>query len=120
VRCDEYLRSDAKARSGASLGRLLNLCDGRCLSQVEFEPLGPAEAARWLGTGTAAPEAPLTLARLYALREHRPGSTATDQPGATCGGRGSRANAGRSPRGDGLFLSATVCACVSWATHREW
>jgi hypothetical protein len=108
--CDEYLRSDAKARSGASLGRLLNLCDGilghglkvlvllttnedvgrlhpaitrpgRCLSQVEFEPLGPAEAARWLGPGAAAPEAPLTLAQLYALREHRPGGTATDQLG---------------------------------------
>jgi hypothetical protein len=106
--CDEYLRSDAKARSGASLGRLLNLCDGilghglkvlvllttnedvgrlhpaitrpgRCLSQVEFEPLGPAEAARWLGTGAA--EAPLTLAQLYALREHRPGGTATDPLG---------------------------------------
>lgn len=26
--CDEYLRSDAKSRAGASLGRLLNLCDG--------------------------------------------------------------------------------------------
>jgi hypothetical protein len=71
--CDEYLRADAKLRAGASLGRLLNLCDGilghglkvlvllttnedigrlhpaitrpgRCLSQVEFEPLSPAEA----------------------------------------------------------------------------
>lgn len=98
--CDEYLRSDAKLRSGASLGRLLNLCDGilghglkvlvllttneevgrlhpaitrpgRCLSQVEFEPLSPAEARTWLGNGASAPEAPVTLASLYAQREHR-------------------------------------------------
>ena len=98
--CDEYLRSDAKLRSGASLGRLLNLCDGilghglkvlvllttnehvgrlhpaitrpgRCLSQVEFEPLSPAEARAWLGSGVAAPEAPMTLAQLFAVREQR-------------------------------------------------
>lgn len=109
--CDEYLRADAKERSGASLGRLLNLCDGilghglkvlvllttnedvgrlhpaitrpgRCLSQVEFEPLGPAEARRWLGTRAVAPEAPTTLAQLYALREHRSaGPAVTGEPG---------------------------------------
>jgi hypothetical protein len=96
--CDEYLRADAKLRAGASLGRLLNLCDGilghglrvlvllttnedvgrlhpaitrpgRCLSQVEFAPLSAAESRRWLGG--AAPEAPLTLAELFALREQR-------------------------------------------------
>jgi hypothetical protein len=96
--CDEYLRADAKLRAGASLGRLLNLCDGilghglkvlvllttnedvgrlhpaitrpgRCLSQVEFAPLSAAESRRWLGS--AAPEGPLTLAELYALREQR-------------------------------------------------
>lgn len=105
--CDEYLRADAKERAGASLGRLLNLCDGilghglkvlvllttnedvgrlhpaitrpgRCLSQVEFEPLAPAEARAWLGAGRGVPEAPLTLAQLYALRESRPDTTATD------------------------------------------
>lgn len=98
--CDEYLRADAKLRSGASLGRLLNLCDGilghglkvlvllttneevgrlhpaitrpgRCLSQVEFEPLSPAEARAWLGGEAAAPEAPVTLASLFAQREQR-------------------------------------------------
>jgi hypothetical protein len=98
--CDEYLRADAKLRSGASLGRLLNLCDGilgyglkvlvllttnedvgrlhpaitrpgRCLSQVEFEPLSPAEARAWLGDGGTAPDGPVTLASLFAQREHR-------------------------------------------------
>lgn len=98
--CDEYLRTDAKLRSGASLGRLLNLCDGilghglkvlvllttneevgrlhpaitrpgRCLSQVEFEPLSPAEARTWLGGAAAAPEGPVTLASLFAQREQR-------------------------------------------------
>lgn len=98
--CDEYLRSDAKVRAGASLGRLLNLCDGilghglkvlvllttnedvgrlhpaitrpgRCLSQVEFELLSRAEAQEWLGKGFAAPERPMTLAELYAVREAR-------------------------------------------------
>lgn len=98
--CDEYLRSDAKVRAGASLGRLLNLCDGilghglrvlvllttnedvgrlhpaitrpgRCLSQVEFEALSQREAQSWLGPDAAAPERTLTLAELYALREKR-------------------------------------------------
>ena len=105
--CDEYLRADAKERAGASLGRLLNLCDGilghglkvlvllttnedvgrlhpaitrpgRCLSQVEFEPLAPAEARAWLGTGHGVPEASLTLAQLYALRESRPDGTVSE------------------------------------------
>jgi SpoVK/Ycf46/Vps4 family AAA+-type ATPase len=100
--CDEYLRA------GASLGRLLNLCDGilghglrvlvllttnedvgrlhpaitrpgRCLRQVEFEPLAPAEARAWLGAGSGAPEAPMTLAQLYALRESRPDGTAAER-----------------------------------------
>ncbi|MEU2351345.1 DUF5925 domain-containing protein [Modestobacter sp. NPDC049651] len=98
--CDEYLRSDAKLRAGASLGRLLNLCDGilghglrvvvllttnedlgalhpaitrpgRCLSAVEFSPLSPAEAQAWLGPDSPAPTGPVTLAELYALREER-------------------------------------------------
>ncbi|WP_448616253.1 DUF5925 domain-containing protein [Modestobacter sp. URMC 112] len=98
--CDEYLRTDAKQRAGASLGRLLNLCDGilghglrvvvllttnedvgslhpaitrpgRCLSAVDFTRLSPAEARAWLGPGGAAPPRPATLAELYALREQR-------------------------------------------------
>lgn len=98
--CDEYLRADAKQRSGASLGRLLNLCDGilghglkvvvllttnedlgslhpaitrpgRCLSQVDFAPLSPAEAGAWLGGAGPTPTRPTTLAELYALREDR-------------------------------------------------
>jgi hypothetical protein len=98
--CDEYLRSDAKLRAGASLGRLLNLCDGilghglkvlvllttnedvgrlhpaitrpgRCLSQVEFEPLSPAAARRWLGDVVVGPVRPMTLGELYAVRESR-------------------------------------------------
>jgi hypothetical protein len=98
--CDEYLRSDAKVRAGASLGRLLNLCDGilghglkvlvllttnedlgrlhpaitrpgRCLSQVEFELLSRAEAQAWLGEGAEPPECPMTVAELFAVREAR-------------------------------------------------
>lgn len=98
--CDEYLRTDAKLRAGASLGRLLNLCDGilghglrvvvllttnedvgtlhpaitrpgRCLSAVEFPPLSPAEAQAWLGPDSPAPPGPVTLAELYAIREER-------------------------------------------------
>ena len=111
--CDDYLRSDAKVRAGASLGRLLNLCDGilghglkvlvllttnedvgrlhpaitrpgRCLSQVEFERLSQAEAQTWLGDGAAAPERPMTLAELYAIREER--QHRTDAAQAPLGG----------------------------------
>ena len=107
--CDEYLAADAKLRSGASLGRLLNLCDGilghglkvlvllttnedvgrlhpaitrpgRCLSQVEFEPLSPAEARTWLGGEAVAPEAPMTLAALFAQREQRTQAGARREP----------------------------------------
>lgn len=111
--CDEYLRSDAKLRAGASLGRLLNLCDGilghglnvlvllttnedvgrlhpaitrpgRCLSQVQFEPLSPAEARAWLGSDAAAPEGPMTLAALFAHREQR--ARPADRPDPEPGG----------------------------------
>lgn len=93
--CDEYLRSDARQRSGASLGRLLNLSDGilgqglrcltllstneeigrlhpavtrpgRCLAGVRFDRFTPAEAAHWLGRPVDNRD--LTLAELYALR----------------------------------------------------
>ena len=103
--CDEYLRSDAKQRSGASLGRLLNLCDGilghglrvlvllttnedlgglhpaitrpgRCLARVEFDEFSPQESESWLDGAAPAPERPATLAELYALAEHRPAVTA--------------------------------------------
>jgi hypothetical protein len=98
--CDDYLRSDAKERAGASLGRLLNLCDGilghglqvlvllttnedvgglhpavtrpgRCLAQVRFDRLSRAESAAWLGDLATAPEGPTSLAELYALAERR-------------------------------------------------
>lgn len=99
--CDEYLRADAKARAGASLGRLLNLSDGilghglqvilllttnepldqlhpavtrpgRCLNQTEFLPLSPKEARVWLGGDHAQPpEGATTLAELFAIRERR-------------------------------------------------
>ena len=107
--CDEYLAADAKLRSGASLGRLLNLCDGilghglkvlvllttneevgrlhpaitrpgRCLSQIEFEPLSPAEARNWLGSEEAAPEGPMTLAALFARREQREQAGVSREP----------------------------------------
>ncbi|MGY2129432.1 DUF5925 domain-containing protein [Blastococcus sp. SYSU DS0617] len=107
--CDEYLAADAKLRSGASLGRLLNLCDGilghglkvvvllttnedvgrlhpaitrpgRCLSQVEFEPLSAAEARAWLGDDGGAPEGPMTLASLFAQREQRAQSGGRREP----------------------------------------
>ena len=98
--CDEYLRTDAKLRAGASLGRLLNLCDGilghglrvlvllttnedvgslhpaitrpgRCLSAVEFARLSRERAQRWLGADVPALAGAVTLAELYALREER-------------------------------------------------
>jgi len=109
--CDEYLHADAKQRAGASLGRLLNLCDGilghglqvvvllttneevgrlhpaitrpgRCLDRTEFLPLSAGEAAAWLGPDVAAPGREATLAELYAIREQRGlAVTADDAPG---------------------------------------
>lgn len=93
---DEYLRSDARARSGPALGRLLNLTDGllgrgsdtivllttnddlgrlhpavtrpgRCMSTVEFPALNAAEAANWCSPGISTPPAGATLAELFAL-----------------------------------------------------
>ncbi|WP_242658330.1 DUF5925 domain-containing protein [Klenkia brasiliensis] len=109
--CDEYLHADAKQRAGASLGRLLNLCDGilghglqvvvllttneevgrlhpaitrpgRCLDRTEFLPLSAREAAAWLGPDTTPPGREATLAELYAVREQRTlGVTDHDTPG---------------------------------------
>jgi Domain of unknown function (DUF5925)/ATPase family associated with various cellular activities (AAA) len=102
---DELLRADARAVSGQALSRLLNLTDGmigqglnlalllttnepvgqlhpavtrpgRCLAEVTFTELPPAEAAAWLGDGHSRPERPVTLAELYALR----GDVATSTP----------------------------------------
>jgi hypothetical protein len=92
---DEYLRSDARARSGPGLGRLLNASDGllgrgskalillttnddlgrlhpavtrpgRCMSLLEFAPFTAAEATEWLQRPV---QSPLTLAELYQARQ---------------------------------------------------
>ncbi len=107
--CDEYLRADARARAGASLGRLLNLCDGilghglrvvvllttnedvgrlhpavvrpgRCLAQVPFDRFTRAQAEAWLGAGASVPRESLTLAELYAVREERLGQEHAGPP----------------------------------------
>jgi hypothetical protein len=92
---DEYLRSDARQRSGPGLGRLLNASDGllgrgtrnlvllttndelgrlhpavtrpgRCLSLIEFGLFPPAEASRWLGEPVGAE---MSLAELYERKQ---------------------------------------------------
>ncbi|MCW2672988.1 MAG: putative family ATPase [Frankiales bacterium] len=92
---DEFLRTDARSRSGPALGRLLNATDGvmaqqarclillttnaevgslhpaiarpgRCLSQLHFARFSRAEASGWLGHPSPADEP--TLAELFALR----------------------------------------------------
>ncbi len=102
----ELLSTDAKERAGQGLSRLLNAVDGllgqgsrvlllittneelgtlhpavtrpgRCASQIEFQPLSPAEAKAWLharnGRGEATiPKGLRTIAELYALLEGRP------------------------------------------------
>lgn len=93
---DDYLRSDARQRSGPALGRLLNATDGilgrdsramillttnddvtrlhpaltrpgRCFAAVQFPPMSRAEAANWCPPGVVPPSHPATLAELYAL-----------------------------------------------------
>lgn len=93
---DEYLRSDARQRSGPALGRLLNLTDGlmgrgsdtivllttnddlgrlhpavtrpgRCMAAVEFPALTAPEAAAWCPPGVTPPAGGATLAELFAL-----------------------------------------------------
>ncbi|HEY7107341.1 MAG TPA: DUF5925 domain-containing protein [Acidimicrobiia bacterium] len=97
---DEYVRSDARRRAGASLGRLLNVADGmlgqglntlvllttneeiarlhpavvrpgRCLCLIEFDRFSTAEARAWLDDPTVAGEP--TLAELFERRDRRDG-----------------------------------------------
>jgi hypothetical protein len=93
---DEYVRSDARRRAGASLGRLLNVADGmlgqglntlvllttneeiarlhpavvrpgRCLCLIEFERFSEREARAWLGRDDVGDDP--TLAELYERRD---------------------------------------------------
>ncbi len=93
---DEYVRSDARRRAGASLGRLLNVADGmlgqglntlvllttneeitrlhpavvrpgRCLCLIEFERFSTAEARAWLADDSVKDQP--TLAELYERRD---------------------------------------------------
>jgi hypothetical protein len=106
---DEYLRSDARRRSGPALGRLLNATDGivglgtgavillttnddvgrlhpavtrpgRCLAVVEFPRFSPREASDWLGADADPPTRPLTLAELYQLRTNTPSFGEAEEP----------------------------------------
>lgn len=95
---DDYLRADARARAGASLGRLLNLTDGilgqglkmlmllttneplsmlhpaivrpgRCVARTEFRRFRQSEAVEWLGRSTRSiPSDGATLADLFEIR----------------------------------------------------
>ena len=95
--CDELISGEAKASTGQSLSRLLNLTDGllgqarnaliaittnediaslhpavvrpgRCLASIEVGRLPHAEAAAWLGSARGIGPGGATLAELYALR----------------------------------------------------
>ena len=107
---DEYLRSDAKLRSGPALGRLLNLTDGmlgrnsramvllttndsisrlhpavrrpgRCMAEISFPALNPSEASAWCPEGVQPPASGATLAELFALRDGQ--GFQYDEPEAT-------------------------------------
>ena len=95
--CDELISGEAKASSGQSLSRLLNLTDGllgqgrnaliaittnedlaslhpavvrpgRCLASIEVGRLPYAEAVAWLGSARGIGPEGATLAELYALK----------------------------------------------------
>jgi hypothetical protein len=95
---DEFLRADARRRSGPALGRLLNASDGilgrgtrtllllttnddlgrlhaaivrpgRAAHVVEFTRFSRDEAREWLGAGSGRLTEGATLAELYAVRE---------------------------------------------------
>jgi hypothetical protein len=103
---DEYLRSDARQRSGPGLGRLLNASDGllgrgsrnlvllttndelgrlhpavtrpgRCLSLIEFGLFSQSAASEWLGQPVSRP---MSLAEMYEQQQDRQGVTAEPLP----------------------------------------
>jgi len=109
--CDELIRAEAKQSTGQGLSRLLNLTDGllgqgrdvlvaittnedlarlhpavvrpgRCLARLEIGPLGPEEAARWLGRRDGIGPSGATLAELYALRDGH-AAPEPDEPAST-------------------------------------
>ena len=98
----ELLSADARERTGQALSRMLNLTDGllgqstntlvlvttneplrrlhpavaragRCLAEVEFEPLSVGEANEWLekAGSSVSVTSPKPIADLYALLEGR-------------------------------------------------
>lgn len=108
---DELLRADAKRATGQSLSRLLNLADGfigrglrtlvmittnealgrlhpavvrpgRCLAEVEFPALAPAEASALLGPSHPV-DGELTLAEVFERRGHVTRLTSQVPAGAT-------------------------------------
>jgi hypothetical protein len=108
--CDELISGEAKASTGQSLSRLLNLTDGllgqgrnaliaittnedlaslhpavvrpgRCLASIEVGRLPYAEAVAWLGTHAGVGADGATLAELYALKTGaQPVTVATTAP----------------------------------------
>jgi len=99
--CDEFIRAEAKDRTGQALSRLLNVADGligqglrviiclttnevvghlhpavrrpgRCLAEVEVPRFDRAGAREWLGAGPVIGGDGASLAELYAARAGRP------------------------------------------------
>jgi hypothetical protein len=93
---DDFLRVDARSRTGGALGRLLNATDGilatgmraivllttndevnrlepaltrpgRCLSVIGFERFEPEEATAWLGRESPSADGQFSLAELFAV-----------------------------------------------------
>ncbi|MDT4995122.1 MAG: hypothetical protein QOH97_5014 [Actinoplanes sp.] len=110
--CDELVGGEAKANSGQSLSRLLNLTDGllgqgrnaliaittnedlaslhpavvrpgRCLASIEVGRLPYAEATAWLGESAGVGPDGATLAELYALKTGAQPMTIQTPPPAT-------------------------------------
>jgi hypothetical protein len=110
--CDELVGGEAKASSGQSLSRLLNLTDGllgqgrnaliaittnedlaslhpavvrpgRCLASIEVGRLPYAEATAWLGESAGIGPDGATLAELYALKTGAQPMTIQTPPPAT-------------------------------------
>lgn len=94
---DDFIHTDARARVGGGMGRLLNMTDGlvgqglnvavlltsnlppsridralqrpgRCLSATDFQPFTPLEAEHWLGRQPPTTGDKYTLAELYTHR----------------------------------------------------